>query len=54
MCGRYTLHAEAEELMKRFGIRQLKIPVVQRYNITPSQVVPVLSFEQGRKNPDMF
>jgi putative SOS response-associated peptidase YedK len=51
MCGRYTLHAEAEELMKRFGIRQLKIPVVQRYNIAPSQVVPVLSFEQGQKEP---
>ena len=51
MCGRYTLHAEAEELMKRFGIVQLKVPVGPRYNIAPSQIVPVLTCDQAADRP---
>jgi putative SOS response-associated peptidase YedK len=43
MCGRYTLQAEADELIRRFGIRQLSIPIDQRYNIAPSQTVPVVT-----------
>jgi putative SOS response-associated peptidase YedK len=54
MCGRYTPHAEAEELMKRFGIVQLKIPVAQRYNIAPSHIVPALTFERGAKRPGRY
>src|SRR5271168_1399085 len=51
MCGRYTLHAEAEELIRRFGILQLKVPIGPRYNIAPSQIVPVLSCEKAQDRP---
>jgi putative SOS response-associated peptidase YedK len=51
MCGRYTLHAEAEELMRRFGVLQLKVPVGPRYNIAPSQIVPGLSCEKVEDRP---
>jgi len=43
MCGRYTLQADADELIRRFGIKQLRIPIAQRYNIAPSQTVPVVT-----------
>ena len=49
MCGRYTLNMEAALLAERFGIHQLRIPITPRYNIAPSQMVPVIHSveEQG-------
>lgn len=51
MCGRYTLNMEAALIAERFGIQQLRIPLTPRYNIAPSQMVPVIhsAEEQGEK-----
>jgi len=42
MCGRYTLARSQQELSERYGIQQLFIDVVARYNIAPTQKVPVV------------
>ncbi len=47
MCGRYTLAAEPEQLARAFG---LAVPPVcaPRYNIAPSQEVPIVRMVEGR------
>jgi putative SOS response-associated peptidase YedK len=45
MCGRYML-VEWEELCARFGIT-LAEPLLPRYNIAPTQLVPVIVGEDG-------
>ncbi len=45
MCGRYTLHMEAELIAKRFGLKQIKLPLQPRYNIAPSQIVAGVLYE---------
>lgn len=42
MCGRYTLVHSHEELVKRFRIRKKLIESGGRYNIAPSQTIPVV------------
>ncbi|MBX9772486.1 MAG: SOS response-associated peptidase [Candidatus Obscuribacterales bacterium] len=42
MCGRYTLARSQQELSERFGVRQLFIDLSPRYNIAPTQKVPVV------------
>ncbi|MBU6453690.1 MAG: SOS response-associated peptidase [Cyanobacteria bacterium REEB67] len=42
MCGRYTLSYTMEEILEYFKIRQLLIPLEPRYNIAPSQLVPIV------------
>lgn len=46
MCGRYTLIAEANELAAEFGIAE-PIDLSKRYNIAPSQDVPVVRLRDG-------
>lgn len=41
MCGRYTLLAEANQLAQEFGVGDVA-PLEPRYNVAPSQVVPVI------------
>lgn len=41
MCGRYTLLAQAEELAAEFDLAE-PVPVAPRYNIAPSQEVPIV------------
>lgn len=57
MCGRYTLHHKAEDLAERFGV-DLKLDEPEfeaglellrpRYNIAPSQIVPVIQISDWR------
>lgn len=46
MCGRYTLLAEANELAEEFQVSDVA-PLAPRYNIAPTQDVPVVRLEGG-------
>src|SRR5579883_1037622 len=49
MCGRYTLARSQQELSERFGIKQLFMDLEARYNIAPTQSVPVVIVESGER-----
>ena len=53
MCGRYTLTADPKTLQAEFGI---SIPenLAPRYNIAPTQPVPVVVAENGTPRLDVF
>lgn len=42
MCNRYSLTAELSDLTDEFAIDRVHIPYNQRYNIAPTQLVPVI------------
>lgn len=42
MCGRYTLHHRSEEIADRFSVDVPEELTPPRYNIAPSQLVPVI------------
>jgi putative SOS response-associated peptidase YedK len=48
MCGRYLLHADPDLLERAFGVelsqsaRDLGRPLLPRYNIAPTQRVPII------------
>jgi putative SOS response-associated peptidase YedK len=47
MCGRYTLHHTPREIRERFGVDTLEELLFPRYNIAPSQIVPVIRSHQS-------
>lgn len=42
MCGRYTLTTPQEQLLARFGLTTVQVPIRPRYNIAPTQPVAVV------------
>jgi putative SOS response-associated peptidase YedK len=42
MCGRYTLHHTSKEIAERFGVEPVEKLLAPRYNVAPSQIVPVI------------
>jgi putative SOS response-associated peptidase YedK len=42
MCGRYTLGRSTKDILLRYGIQQCLFELNHRYNIAPSQLVPVV------------
>ncbi|HLK58961.1 MAG TPA: SOS response-associated peptidase [Chthonomonadaceae bacterium] len=42
MCGRYTMHHTTDQLAMRFGVQQVASAATERYNIAPTQPVPVV------------
>ncbi|AET68374.1 hypothetical protein Desor_2842 [Desulfosporosinus orientis DSM 765] len=55
MCGRYSLtNSKSKEIMERFGPVQIEFEFEPRYNITPSQQVPVVINQNGNKRLLMF
>lgn len=46
MCGRYTLAHSTEDILARFRVRQLELPIAARYNIAPSNWVPIIIADQ--------
>ena len=42
MCGRYTLHHKPEEIEERFDVEPVEEYLAPRYNIAPSQIIPVI------------
>ncbi|CAN5236409.1 SOS response-associated peptidase [soil metagenome] len=52
MCGRYTLAHSTEDILARFGVKALELPIAARYNIAPSNWVPIIianQMEGGRR-----
>ena len=49
MCGRYSL-ATPEDIASRFGLSALaEIRIQTRFNVSPSQAVPVIRTEHGER-----
>jgi putative SOS response-associated peptidase YedK len=46
MCGRYTITVTIG-LPERFGVTNCEVPLLPRYNIAPSQLVPVIIHPSG-------
>lgn len=42
MCGRYTLHAKVSDLQRLLGSVEMPDDIEERYNIAPTQSVPVV------------
>jgi putative SOS response-associated peptidase YedK len=45
MCGRYTIIAKAEEIVKRFNV-EVPDHYTPRYNAAPTQILPVITNQQ--------
>lgn len=48
MCGRFTLHHSTEDIAERFLVEQTMLDLVPRYNIAPSQPVPLIVQRNSR------
>ena len=49
MCGRYTMHTDVDELIEQLKLNFAEIELTPRYNIAPTQDIPViLETEKGR------
>lgn len=49
MCGRYTLTSGPDRIRERFGVVEVPYELAARYNIAPSQDVPVIANLPGRR-----
>lgn len=51
MCGRFTNKAKAEEIKKEFNVARMddSIKFEPRYNIAPSQIIPVIIEREGKE-----
>ncbi|MDD4776048.1 MAG: SOS response-associated peptidase [Syntrophomonas sp.] len=49
MCGRYTLAVELDELADRFGCPKVEPVFKARYNVAPTQVMPVVTAPGGNR-----
>lgn len=50
MCGRFTLHTPQAEILQAFDVTANGVTLVPRYNITPSQDIPVVrAADDGRE-----
>jgi putative SOS response-associated peptidase YedK len=54
MCGRYTLVIEKDELAERFGCPTVVPVLTPRYNIAPTQMVPVVMADKGCNRMSMM
>jgi putative SOS response-associated peptidase YedK len=49
MCGRYTLHADAEQIIRRFLIGRGPGGLAPRFNVAPTQEIGVIRFREGQR-----
>ena len=49
MCGRYTMHHSTEQIAMRFGVQEQLAQTTERYNIAPTQSVPVVIENEGTR-----
>ena len=54
MCGRYSLVIGMEQLVKRFGIGGVEAELVPRYNVAPTQTMPVVVGQEGSRELRMM
>lgn len=48
MCGRFTIHTLMNRLLQEFGIENVSWEVPQRYNVAPTQDIPVVRQQDGK------
>ena len=49
MCGRYSMHHEADELIERFQIAEIHDQFQSSFNFAPSQQVPVVTVQDNQR-----
>ncbi len=49
MCGRFSRHHKPDEIAERFDVELIDFDFDPRYNIAPSQISPVIAFQNERK-----
>jgi putative SOS response-associated peptidase YedK len=49
MCGRYTMHHSPQQVEMRFGVTEARTTTSERYNIAPTQSVPVIVEADGAR-----
>ena len=49
MCGRYTLGRSTKDILQRYAVQQSLFEMSPRYNIAPSQMVPVVLNDDGTR-----
>ncbi|MGB5716896.1 MAG: SOS response-associated peptidase, partial [Gammaproteobacteria bacterium] len=50
MCGRFTLHTPVAGILEAFSLASYPVALLPRYNITPSQDIPVVrASDEGRE-----
>jgi putative SOS response-associated peptidase YedK len=49
MCGRFALFAMPEDLARHFGVSIEDVALPPRYNVAPTQAVPVVRAHDGRR-----
>src|SRR5689334_7484942 len=49
MCGRYTLHADIEQIIRRFLLDRGPRKIGPRYNVAPSQMIGVVRVRDGKR-----
>ena len=54
MCGRYSLIIGMEQLVKRFGIGEEETGWAPRYNVAPTQTMPVVITQDGSRELRMM
>jgi putative SOS response-associated peptidase YedK len=54
MCGRFTLAAGQDELLKAFKIEDVQYEHTSRYNIAPTQLVPGVVLNNGKRSLQAF
>ncbi len=49
MCGRYTMHHSPQQVEMRFGVTEARATPTERYNIAPTQAVPIVVEGEGAR-----
>lgn len=47
MCGRYTMHHSPAQVLMRFDVTSAQTTTTERYNIAPTQTVPIIMETDG-------
>lgn len=54
MCGRYTMHHTPGQVAMRFSVTEAIATPTERYNIAPTQAVPIVLENEGARFLDAF
>jgi len=54
MCGRFTLTVDQDELSERYGCPIIVPDYRPRYNVAPSQIMPVVVEDKGQRHIEMM
>ncbi|NMO94201.1 SOS response-associated peptidase [Paenibacillus lemnae] len=54
MCRRFSMSSSRDEISKHFGLSRMRYLYKSRYNISPTQTMPVVVMDQGERVLDEF